>query len=145
VALYPFLANPSAATSAQLTNFVVSAYENLFNRMPDPTGEAYWINAISTHSVTAPQALLAFILGAQANDAQAIANKVTAGLYYYDELAANNVNATQDSAHAALAPVTFDRATLLASEAATNAFVLSAVPLVGQAGTSVLDHAVGIV
>ncbi|MHB8108284.1 MAG: hypothetical protein ACYDH4_12810, partial [Candidatus Cryosericum sp.] len=78
-------------------------------------------------------------------DTQTIANKVTAGLYYYDELAANNVNATQDSAHAALAPVTFDPATLLASEAATNAFVLSAVPLVGQAGTSVLDHAVGSV
>ena len=150
VALYPFLANPSAATSAQLTNFVVSAYENLFNRMPDPTGEAYWINAINTHSVTAPQALLAFILGAQANDAQTIANKVTAGLYYYDLLAANNVAATVASDHAALSGVTFDPATVLASEATTNAFVLSAeqssatsVSLVGQAGTSVLDHAVG--
>jgi hypothetical protein len=93
--------------------------------------------------VSASQALLALILGALNNDAQTIANKVTAGLYYYDLLAANNVTATQVSAHAAFASVTYDPATLLASEATTNAFVQFAVSLVGQAGTSVLDHAVG--
>ena len=78
--------------------------------------------------VSASQALLALILGApaQSNDAQTIANKVTAGLYYYDLLAANNVTAAQASAHAAVGAVTFDPATVLASEATTNAFVLSA-------------------
>jgi hypothetical protein len=77
--------------------------------------------------VSASQALLALILGALSNDAQTIANKVTAGLYYYDLLAANNVAATVASDHAALAGVTYDPATVLTSEATTNAFVQSAV------------------
>jgi hypothetical protein len=169
VTLYPFLANPQAASYSAVVTFLNAAYGNLFNRTPDTLGEEYWATSIAKSlgipvpvfgnptidndgPVAASQALLALILGAQANDAQTIANKVTAGLYYYDLLSANNVTATQVSAHAALSIVTSDPATVLASEATTNAFVLSAVhssgasvSLVGQAGTSVLDHAVGSV
>jgi hypothetical protein len=80
----------------------------------------------NTGPVATSPALLALITGAQANDAQTIADKVTAGLYYYHDLAANNVAATQASAHAAFSGVTFDPATVLASETANNAFVLTA-------------------
>jgi probable HAF family extracellular repeat protein len=169
VTLYPFLANPQAASYSDVVTFLNAAYENLFNRAPDTVGEEYWATSIAKSlgitvpvfgnpvidndgPVSASQALLALILGAQGNDTQTIANKVTAGLAYYDLLAANNVSATQTSAHAALAAVTFDPATVLTSVATTNAFVQSAlqpsaasVSLVGQAGTSVLDHAVGAV
>jgi hypothetical protein len=77
--------------------------------------------------VLASRALIALILGATDDDAQVIANKDTAGLYYYNQLAANNVSATQASAHATFSVVTSDSATVLASEAATNAFVQSAL------------------
>ncbi len=59
--------------------------------------------------------------------AQTLANKATAELYYYDLLAANNVSVTPTSEHAAMAGVTYDPATVLASEATTNAFVQSAL------------------
>jgi len=167
VALYPFLGNPSTANYSQVVNFVDSAYGNLFNRTADTFGEEYWATSIAKSlgiavpvfsnptidndgPVSASQALLALILGAQGSDAQTIANKVTAGLYYFDLLAANNVTATQASANAALAAVTSDPASVLTSEATTNAFVHSAahpsaasVSLVGLASASVLDHAVG--
>ena len=144
VALYPFLANPSTANYSQVVTFVDSAYENLFNRSADTVGEEYWSTSIAKSlgiavpvfgnptidndgPVSAAQALLALINGAQGNDGQTIANKVTAGLYYYELLGANNVSPTQASAHAAFSGVTSDPATVLASEAATNAFVYTAL------------------
>jgi hypothetical protein len=42
-ALYPFLANPGGASDPQITAFVDSLYESLFNRAADAAGSAYWV------------------------------------------------------------------------------------------------------
>jgi hypothetical protein len=125
VTLYPFLASPQTATYSDVVTFVDSAYSNLFNRTPDTLGEEYWATSVAkslgisvptfnnpvidnTGPVSAAQALLALILGAQGSDAQTIANKVAAGLYYYDQLETHGINATSASAHQALSLVTSD-------------------------------------
>ena len=45
-ALYPFLANPSGASNAQIAAFLDSVYNNLFNRSSDADGLAYWTGEI---------------------------------------------------------------------------------------------------
>lgn len=40
--LYPFLANPFGASDSQISAFLDSVYQNLFNRSSDPAGLAYW-------------------------------------------------------------------------------------------------------
>jgi hypothetical protein len=41
-AIYPFLANPTGASNAQIEAFLSKVYDNLFNRTPDAEGLAYW-------------------------------------------------------------------------------------------------------
>ncbi len=45
-ALYPFLANPFGATDAQISAFLDSVYNNLFNRSSDTGGLGYWTGEI---------------------------------------------------------------------------------------------------
>jgi len=42
--LYPYLVNPNVADPV---NFVRSVYQNLFDRNPDPEGEAFWVNELN--------------------------------------------------------------------------------------------------
>jgi hypothetical protein len=44
--LYPFLANPQGASDAQISSFLNSVYENLFNRDGDAAGLTYWTGQI---------------------------------------------------------------------------------------------------
>jgi len=43
---YPYLANPEGATVSQIDQFIAQVYQNLFNRVPDASGEAYWQNQL---------------------------------------------------------------------------------------------------
>jgi len=45
-ALYPFLVDPFAASAGQISAFLESVYDNLFNRASDPAGLAYWTGQI---------------------------------------------------------------------------------------------------
>jgi len=45
-ALYPFLLDPSGASAGQISAFLESIYDNLFNRASDPAGLAYWTGQI---------------------------------------------------------------------------------------------------
>ena len=45
-ALYPFLANPFGASDAQISAFLDTVYDNLFNRSPDAGGLAYWTGQV---------------------------------------------------------------------------------------------------
>ena len=45
-ALYPFLDNPFGATDGQISAFLDSVYNNLFNRSSDALGLAYWTGQI---------------------------------------------------------------------------------------------------
>jgi len=45
-ALYPFLANPSGSSDAQIVAFVDGVYESLFARPSDASGSNYWVGQI---------------------------------------------------------------------------------------------------
>ncbi|MFO1159840.1 MAG: nidogen-like domain-containing protein [Reyranellaceae bacterium] len=45
-ALYPFLANPFGASDAQISAFIDSVYNNLFNRSSDAAGLNYWTGQV---------------------------------------------------------------------------------------------------
>ncbi|MGD9881238.1 MAG: Ig-like domain-containing protein [Reyranella sp.] len=45
-ALYPFLEDPFAASDAEISSFLDSVYDNMFNRSSDAAGLAYWTGQI---------------------------------------------------------------------------------------------------
>lgn len=59
-ALYP------AQTST--SQKVITAYNNLFNRTPDPVGLSYWIGQIDSGTIAQSSMLLALINGSLATD-----------------------------------------------------------------------------
>ncbi|MEM9249364.1 MAG: DUF4214 domain-containing protein [Pseudomonadota bacterium] len=79
VALYP-----DADDNAFLVDNV---YRNLLERDPDAAGRAFWIEELSTGSVSRPEFMLAIINGAKADtgspdDVRTITDKADIGLYY---------------------------------------------------------------
>ena len=146
-ALYSFLANPSAATIAQIDSFIGAVYDDLFNRAPDAGGLAYWQNQLQT-SLGNPHAVGAFILnvvsGAQGSDQTTIANKVTVADFFTQELNAAGISFTSSAdslAHSAVASVTSTSSTVLAAESTINSWLTTQssaaeVALVGVSHTS---------
>lgn len=133
IPLYPFLANPQAGSYAGVVKFVTDAYANLFNRRPDVQGLTYWASSIArcagipvpptndpvidpANSMPPALAPLALILGADANDAAVLANKIAVGLYYRAQLLANNIEFTPASAREVLVGVTNDPASVKKAE-----------------------------
>ncbi|MBJ7309793.1 S8 family serine peptidase [Rugamonas sp. CCM 8940] len=49
------------------TAFVTAIYRNLFNRLPDPGGLAFWVNAINNGSLTRGKAALSIMSGGMPN------------------------------------------------------------------------------
>jgi hypothetical protein len=151
-ALYSFLAIPSSATQAQITSFIESVYQDLFNRAADSSGLAYWQNNL-TSNLGNPQAVGAFILnvisGAQGSDQTTIINKVTVADYFTQELASAGISFTSAAntlAHSAIASVTSASSTVLAAESTISSWVTTTtqstgveVPLVGTSDTSPLS------
>ena len=125
-ALYPFLANPSAATLTQINSFIGSVYEDLFNRAPDSGGLTYWQNQLQAN-LGNPHAVGAFILnvigGAQGSDQTTIENKVTVADYFTQQLNAAGISFSSLAdtlAHTAIASVTSSSSTVLAAELTIN-------------------------
>lgn len=58
--------------------FIGAIYANLFNRLPDEGGKAFWIAALDSGAVNRAAAALAIMNGAQGSDADIIASKVSA-------------------------------------------------------------------
>jgi hypothetical protein len=151
-ALYSFLASPSSATQAQITSFIESVYQDLFNRAADSSGLAYWQNNL-TSNLGNPQAVGAFILnvisGAQGSDQTTIINKVTVADYFTQELASAGISFTSAAntlAHSAIASVTSASSSVLAAESTISSWVTTTtqstgveVPLVGMSDTSPLS------
>ncbi|NDA46928.1 MAG: DUF4214 domain-containing protein, partial [Alphaproteobacteria bacterium] len=82
VALYPFLGasitfpTTDNVVKTQISSFVTSVYQNLFNRAPDSAGLTYWTNQIATGAVSTSVAILA--IGNAAGDdgtTQSLADK----------------------------------------------------------------------
>ncbi len=148
---YPFLANPSTATQAQIASFIQSVYQDLFNRAADSSGLAYWQNNLTTN-LGNPQAVGAFILnvtsGAQGTDQMTIANKVTAAEYFTQAFSLAGISFTSSAnslAHSVIASVTSDNSTVLTAEATINTWLTTPpssaaeVALVGMSHTSAVS------
>jgi len=77
-ALYP--------SSVSTTSFITSVYDNLFNRVPDVEGLAYWLNEIDSGRINRSVFIQAVIDGALntqlSNDATILSNKTDVGLYF---------------------------------------------------------------
>lgn len=89
------------------TEFVTSIYDNLFNRVPDAAGLAYWVAELDNGTMTRSVMIEAMKNGALGTDVTIIANKAIVGLAY----AAAGLNAANFS----LASVTADAATVSAA------------------------------
>jgi hypothetical protein len=85
-ALYPFLANPQGASDNQISSFLDTVYNNLFNRSSDPGGLAYWTSQIKQTMAAngfVSSVLVNIISGTQAGlDLQALMGKVAVSLEY---------------------------------------------------------------
>ncbi|WP_395710478.1 Ig-like domain-containing protein [Reyranella sp.] len=90
--LYPFLASPFTASDAQISAFLDSVYNNLFNRSSDAGGLAYW-TAQTKATLQAGQfvgsVLINIMSGAQdtaaGQDITTLMDKVAVGLAYVHE------------------------------------------------------------
>lgn len=88
-AMYPYLAYPDLADAE---DFVVSIYENLFNREPDADGLAYWSGELYSGNVNVGSFILAVIMGANGTDQAVITNRSDVSLYFASEFASQNGN-----------------------------------------------------
>lgn len=79
---YSFLANPNGGDKAAFINQV---YNNLFGRDVEPAGLQYWLNDLN-NGMPPGLMVVAMIHGALGNDAIAVQNQVSVGLYYSTEL-----------------------------------------------------------
>lgn len=128
-AAYPLLADPQHATQAQIASFITCLYKNLFDRVPDAAGAAYWQQEFSAN-LGNPQAVGSFILsvigGAQTQDAATLANKVEAAKYFSDQLGAEHLPfdaAAAAIAHTAVDGVTSDQSTVPVAESMVRLFI----------------------
>jgi hypothetical protein len=138
VALYPFMAHPQGASDAQVSAFLDSVYNNLFNRSGDALGLAYWTGQIQA-TIAAGQGigsvLINIMSGAQntpaGQDITTLMSKVAVGLAYVHEQqqlgaawsdAADGANAT-----ALLQAVTSNPQTVLVGIAQAHNLVLADV------------------
>jgi hypothetical protein len=64
--------------------FVSSVYQNLFNKEGEAEGIAYWSGQLQSAAVSRSEMILAFINGAQGDDALILEHKTGASLYYAD-------------------------------------------------------------
>ncbi|MFO1086032.1 MAG: VWD domain-containing protein [Reyranellaceae bacterium] len=95
--LYPFLNNPFGATDGQISTFLDSVYNNLFNRPSDSLGLAYWTGQIKQTLQAGKfvgSVLIDIMSGAQdsaaGNDITTLMAKVAVGLAYVHEQQEHN-------------------------------------------------------
>ncbi|MGD9883898.1 MAG: VCBS domain-containing protein [Reyranella sp.] len=122
--LYPFLADPFGASDAQISAFIDTVYDNLFNRGSDAAGLAYWTGQIK-QTLAAGQfvgsVLVNIVSGAQdsadGKDITTLMGKVAVSLAYVEEQQEHDMQWAGASDLAAatqlLQPVTDDASTVL--------------------------------
>lgn len=137
-AIYPTLVSnlgsfdpTSAQTQIEISNLVDAIYLNLFGRLPDAAGEAYWENELLSGNVELGAAVLAIANGATGTDALVLQNKIDAAEDFTNSTTAAGLGFPPDAeflaaAKAVLDGVTDDPATVAAAAAFTDAFVAAA-------------------
>lgn len=117
---YPYLADP---TAHDLEVFLTTVYDNLFNRAPDATGLAFWVEAIEG-GLPLGTAILSIIEGAIGEDVATLQNKVDLACLWHDlaenepdfELTEEAISSSRD----ALALVTADPESVAAAASSTQ-------------------------
>ena len=127
VAIYPALSEVATPTAQQISELIVTIYDNLFDRSPDDAGLQFWTGVLEDGF---PVGLFvsAIIDGAVGNDAQILANKV--------EVACHFVDAAEDDVNYVL-----DEATIQASRDALS--VVTEDPSSIDAGKNINDQFFG--
>ena len=92
MALYPFLADPLAADDTAIAGFLAQVYHNLFARLPDAEGLAYWTGQVRARLAAGEPVgpvLVDIIAGAQntaaGHDITTLMSKVAVTLHYVEE------------------------------------------------------------
>ncbi|MGK2871861.1 MAG: DUF4214 domain-containing protein, partial [Alphaproteobacteria bacterium] len=140
-ALYGFLSTPTPDGQAAFLNAV---YTNLFNRLPDAAGQAYWTGQLSNSSIPVGRVLGDILSGAQGNDALIVTNKGNVGAFFASQFGANNTPFTLALARSVLATVDETSASVVNAVATVNTTVTppppqpGALTLVGTAGADTL-------
>jgi beta-glucanase (GH16 family) len=139
---FALLANPKAASDAQIGSFLDGIYHNLFGHSVDAGGQAYWTGQIK-QVIAAGQSLGAVVVsisnGAQESasnhDITALLNKVQVNLEYVNEQNALHTtwNPTEhDAAVALTAAVTADAHTVLTGIKQADNLILADVVALGS-------------
>lgn len=118
--LYGFLSAPTVGSS---TSFLASLYLNLFNRVIDAPGSAFWAGQLALPGAIVGQVIINIISGAQGNDALVVANKSAVGKYFAAELTNKNLafnTAALAASKTAFNGVTSDVATVAPAQAAID-------------------------
>jgi hypothetical protein len=128
-AKYPYLVNPLVVSAE---SFIVSIYQNLFNRAPDDAGKAHWLAELAGGKAVG-QMIIDIISGATdsaaGNDATTMANKVAVGVDWAEDTALlsgfdyENNAAAKANAASVLDSVDDTDASVTAAKAATDTFV----------------------
>lgn len=81
-----------------VTDFVQAVYQNVLNRVPDASGQAFWVDAIQSGRLSQGEAALSITAGALQNstaqgilDAKLIYKRLTVAVYFTDQVAQLNV------------------------------------------------------
>jgi len=114
--LYPFLAGDAAggASRAEIAGFVADVFMNLFERAPDPAGQAFWVDQIAgrlAEGIDLGDIIVDIVAGAQGGDATLAANKIAVGEAYAETFAEAGVGWTP-ATHLASAREVVDRMTV---------------------------------
>ncbi|NBU60135.1 MAG: DUF4214 domain-containing protein, partial [Betaproteobacteria bacterium] len=126
--------------SASLAEQVNAIYLNLFGRVAEPAGAAYWLNELAAGHFTLAEMAFAVLNGARNEDAATVANKLQVMESFVARLAARadggaaySGNAAAASARGFLGTVGADRTTLERALADISTAVDTAVTLAGGA------------
>lgn len=108
-------------------NFIISIYENLFQRDPDIEGLNYWLNELSEDNITRDKAILAIINGVldneYGNDKSLISNRAEVALYLAQQGSFTAELAKQNDIIQAIMDVTDDDATIIKQEAIAESII----------------------
>lgn len=142
-ALYGFLSTPTPDGQAAFLNAV---YTNLFNRLPDAAGQAYWTGQLSNSSIPVGRVLGDILSGAQGNDALIVTNKGNVGAFFASQFGANNTPFTLALARSVLATVDETSASVVNAVATVNTTITPPPPPPGAltfTGTGAVDTFTG--
>ena len=128
--IYPFLLDP---TAAGYSAFITSVYENILNRTTDAGGAAFWLNQLQTGQTTPGGFILAIEdsvnMQSGTADALTLQDKTVVGLDYVTRMADANIPVSDATAHAVLASVTSNPASVGTAEAITTAIISAGTAL----------------